>query len=67
MHDLGQFERTTVPGWDGQSTDSFFSATLVRYVTGSDYHDDYEHRRELPSAVAGTQPEHARPTTQGKS
>jgi hypothetical protein len=32
-----------VPGWDGQSTDSFFSATLVRYVTGSDYYDDYEY------------------------
>jgi hypothetical protein len=32
-----------VPSWGGQSTDSFFSATLVGYVTGSDYFDDYEY------------------------
>jgi|HubBroStandDraft_2_1064218.scaffolds.fasta_scaffold1722529_1 hypothetical protein len=32
-----------MPGWDGQSTDPFFSATLVRYVTGNDYYDNYEY------------------------
>ena len=36
VYDLGEFERSNVAGWDGQQTDTFFSATLVRYV------DDYE-------------------------
>jgi hypothetical protein len=32
LYDLGEFERCYIDGWDGQQTDSFFSATLVRYV-----------------------------------
>lgn len=36
LYDLGEFERTTVPGWDGQLVDTFFSAVLVRYT------DDYQ-------------------------
>lgn len=36
LYDLGTFTRCDAPGWDGCQADSFFSATLVRYV------DDFE-------------------------
>ena len=36
VYDLGEFEVATIPGWDGQQVDSFFSATVIRYT------DDYE-------------------------
>lgn len=32
VYDLGEFEVTTLEGWDGMQTDSFFSATVVRFV-----------------------------------
>jgi len=36
VYDLGEFEVATIPGWDGQQVDSFFSAIVIRYT------DDYE-------------------------
>ena len=32
VYDLGEFEVTTIPGWDGQQVDSFFSAIVIRYT-----------------------------------
>ncbi|MGZ4518837.1 MAG: hypothetical protein ACXVGB_00265 [Mycobacteriaceae bacterium] len=32
LYDCGEFLLTSVPGWDGISTDTFFSATLIRFV-----------------------------------
>ena len=29
---LSDFEATSVPDWDGQHTDSFFSAVLIKYM-----------------------------------
>ena len=31
VYDVGEFERSTVPGWDGMHVDSFFSAILIRF------------------------------------
>ena len=36
VYDLGEFEVATIPGWDGQQVDSFFSAIVIRYT------DDYQ-------------------------
>lgn len=38
LYDLGEFERCGIPGWDGQQTDSAFSATVIRFVQ-ADYDD----------------------------
>jgi hypothetical protein len=32
LFDLGEFLRTNLAPWDGIATDTFFSATVVRYV-----------------------------------
>jgi hypothetical protein len=43
LHDLGCFMRGGPEGWDGSEADSFFSATLVRYVHGNPDYGDYEY------------------------
>ena len=36
---LSDFEATSVPDWDGQHTDTFFSAILVKYALDDDGDD----------------------------
>ena len=36
LHDLSEFELTTLPGWQGYRSDSFFSGLAIRYS------DDFE-------------------------
>lgn len=32
LYDIGEFQRTDLPGWDGIATDTFFSGTVIRLV-----------------------------------
>lgn len=36
LYDIHEFERSTIDGWDGMQSDSYFSATLFRYVRDGD-------------------------------
>ena len=36
-YDLAEFMRTAIDGWDGISADTYFSATLCRYVDDNQF------------------------------